>query len=170
LFFHFLGLGGPDLGFVYFLALDCRQIVDIAIMKSSGHAVLDAFGFTIAQVALRDDAFRSIEMDTAEGAGVDAHLATHTHRFVHHHGTCIQVTADSPRGTNFQANGGFALLAGQGKNRARIHIDVDPNIGILAHKAPGILKRADPLAIPAGQATILFNENDFHNGAPMYQY
>ena len=170
MFFHFLGRGGPHLGFVYFLALDGRQIVDIAIMQGSGHAVLDAFGFTIAQVALRDDAFRSIEMDTAKGTGVDAHLATHTHRFVHRHGTCIQVAVDGPYGTDLQANGDFALLAGQGENRARIHIDVDPNIGILAIKAPGILKRADPLAIPAGQAAILFNKNDFHVGAPTYQF
>jgi len=43
-----------------------------------------------------------------------------------------------------------------------IQIDMNPDIGVTALEAAGIVKRTDPLTITAAQTPIRFNEYDFH--------
>ena len=47
---------------------------------------------------------------------------------------------------------------------------MNPDIGVFVFEPAGILKRTNPLTVSAGQATILFNYNDFHSSSCIYNY
>jgi len=148
---------------VGFLSLDIGQIVYIAEMKGTCHAVVDTLRVPIAEIAFGSDPAQALKMDTSEGTGVYAHPAPHTCGFVNSHRMGDRIALNGGGGTDLQACGRFALVTGHGEYGSLIEVDMDPDVGILSLEPPGILKRADPFAVPAGQAPILFNKYDFHD-------
>jgi hypothetical protein len=103
-------------------------------------------------------------MDAPEGTGMNTHFASHASGLIHNYRFCFRIPAEGRCGTDLQADGGFALLTGHGRDGSLIQIDMNPDVGVSALESTGILKGTDPLTIAAAQAPIRFNEYDFHIG------
>jgi hypothetical protein len=131
-------------------------------MQGVGDAVLNAFGITGTQIALGGHPPPAFEMDAPEGAGMHAQLASHAGSFIHNDRAGVRIPTQGRCGADLQAEGGFALLTGQGSDGAFIQIDVHPDVGGSALESAGIVKRTDLLTIAAAQAPIRLDEYDFH--------
>jgi len=141
------------------------QVDDVTIMQSFGHAIFNTHGITLTKIAFSGNATLSFEMDAPERAGIHTHFAAVANCFINHDRPRYRVPADSCRGTDLKTISRFALLTGQGKNCSLRHINMNPDIGVFAFEPVGILKRTNPLTVSAGQATILFNYDDFHSSS-----
>ena len=85
---------------------------------------------------------------------MDTHLASHARGFIHNDGACQRIPVQCRRGADRQAQGGFALLAGDSGDGPLIQIDVHPDVGVFALEPAGIVKRTDLLTAAAAQTAV----------------
>ena len=126
-------------------------------MQGSGHAIFNAFGITIAQVALGCGSAQAIKVNAAKRAGVDAHFAAHAIRFSDNDRACTWITVNGGGGANFQTGSRLALGAGKGENGSSLQVIMNPDVAIFPLESARFLKRTDPFTIPAGQTPVLFD-------------
>jgi hypothetical protein len=108
--------GSAGSAFVPFFPFKSRQFVDVTVMQSTCHAVLNALRITRTQIALGGYSTLFFEMDAPERTGMDTHFTSQAGGLIHNHRPCFRIPADGRYGTDLQADGRFALLTGHGKN------------------------------------------------------
>jgi hypothetical protein len=131
-------------------------------MKRAGHADLDAQGAAAAQIALERHLMQAVDLDTAERASRHTQAATHTAALVHHNGMGFRIPGQRSGGANLHASGALALAAGDRGNTPMIHVHMDHDVGCPALKDFRLMKGADPLAAPAGDAPVGIDIDDVH--------
>jgi hypothetical protein len=131
-------------------------------MKCSGHAVLYAFGITVAQVALGCLVSFIFKVDTPKWTCSHAHPAPDALGLIDNNRMGRLISLQCACGANEQAHGDFTLHAGKGEKGSDIHIDVNPYVRVFPFKSPGFLERTNALTIAATQTTILLYKHDFH--------
>jgi hypothetical protein len=139
-------------------------------MQGLGDAVLNTLGIAGTQITLGGYPPPAFEMDAPERTGMNAHFASDAGGFIHNDRSCFRIPAQGRRRADFQTEGGFALLAGHGRDGSLIQVDMHPDIGVSALEPAGIMKRADLLTTTATQATIRFNEYDFHVELDLHEW
>jgi hypothetical protein len=154
--------GGFDESLVDFVAFHICKSVNISKMQGAGHTVFHALRITAAQVALCRNMPVIFIMHASERTGKHTHFAADTQRLVDNNGTGNWIASDGLGRTYLQAGRLFTLQAGDGENRSVIHINLDPDVRILAIKATSLLKRANSFTIAACQAAVFFDKYDLH--------
>lgn len=132
--------GGFDECLVNFFAFHICKFVNVSVMQGPGHTVFHALRITAAHVALCRNMSVIFIMHASERTGKHTHFAADTQRLVDDNGTGIWIASDCPGRTYLQAGRLFTLQAGDGENSSVIHINLDPDVRILAIEATSLLK------------------------------
>ncbi len=125
---------------VDFLAFHVSKIVNVGVMQGPGHTIFHALRISTAQVALGRYMLQIFKMHASKWTGKHTHSAADTKLFIHDYGPCVRIAPDGIGRANIQAGRHVALKAGQGKNGALIHVDLNPDICIFAFETAGFLK------------------------------
>jgi len=142
--------GLPLFGQMGFICIDKGDRFDIA----EGHTLR----VPIAVVTFDRHPLLMVEEGLTEGAGDDAGSASDTEVFVNHHAMAIfRFPVASLRGTDFDAIGLLAMVAGHRKVKAYLlPLDhLDPGTTRIA--CSGMIDRTDHFALPAPGAFFLIN-------------